>query len=392
MNILHTVEFYPPSVGGVEEVVKQLSEHLVKLGHHVTIATTKLPNRKFTKLHGVKIVEFDITGNLVKRISGERQKYIDYVLNSKFDVITNFAAQQWATDLLLPVLDKIKAKKVFVPTGFSGFYSPFYKNYFNKMKEWMKEYDASIFLSGSYRDIDFARKNNIRNIKIIPNGASKEEFTKKTTINIRKILNIPDDHFLILDVGSHTGLKGHLEAIRIFSQAKIKRATFLIIGRPSKNIKSCYRLCKINEFASQLSPNNLKFEKRILIRDLTRPQTVAAFKASDLFLFTSRIECSPIVLFESLAAKTPFLTTDVGNAKEIINWTRGGKLLPTTINCWGYSQVQAAQSAKILEDCYHHRPRLSLMRKRGHTAWLKKFTWEKIANKYESLYESLIHS
>ena len=35
MKILHTVEFYHPSIGGMQEVVKQLSERLVLLGHEL---------------------------------------------------------------------------------------------------------------------------------------------------------------------------------------------------------------------------------------------------------------------------------------------------------------------------------------------------------------------
>lgn len=382
MKILHTVESYYPTVSGMAEAVRQISEGLVKLGHEVTVATTKTPKRKQKIAGGVKIVDFNITGNLVRGISGEKQKYIDYALNSKFDIITNFAAQQWATDIALPILDQIKAKKVFVPTGFSGYYSPLYKNYFKKMKKWMKEYDMNIFLSNSYRDIDFARKNNIKNIKVIPNGASKKEFINKTDINIRKELNVPGDHFLIITVGSHTGLKGHSETIKIFCKAKMEKATLLIIGKHSKITSGCYPLCQLLKSISR---------KNILIKDLTREQTVAAFKTADIFLFTSRVECSPIVLFESLAAGTPFLTTDVGNAREIIKWTKGGKLLPTRINRLGYSRAQVTQSAKILEDCYHHRSQLSLMGKKGYKAWLKKFTWEKIAKEYESLYKTLVH-
>jgi len=132
MRILHTVEFYDPSVGGMQEVVKQLSERLVTLGHDVTVATTKLPNRKSLEFNGVRIVEFAISGSLVRGLSGEVERYKKFLVESKFDVVTNFAAQQWATDLALGVLDKIKAKKVFVPTGFSGFYLPEYQDYFEK--------------------------------------------------------------------------------------------------------------------------------------------------------------------------------------------------------------------------------------------------------------------
>jgi len=49
MNILHCVESYYPSVGGMQEVVKQLSERLVKLGHAVKVATRNNPDRNFTE-------------------------------------------------------------------------------------------------------------------------------------------------------------------------------------------------------------------------------------------------------------------------------------------------------------------------------------------------------
>ena len=362
MNILHTVESYYPEVSGMATVVQQISERLVKLGHKVIVATRGIPARKNKKIiNGVHLVEFN-----------NPQKYQNYLINSSFDIMTNFAAQQWATDLALPILNKIKTKKVFVPTGFSKLNFFFYKKYFNNMENYMKQYDMNIFLSQNFRDINFARKNKIRKIKVIPNGASEEEFLKKSKINIREVLNIPKDHFLVLNVSSHTGLKGHFETIRIFNKAGIKKSTLLMIGKHPKSIISCYWSCQFLKFISG---------KNILIQDLNREQTVAAFKAADVFLFTSRVECSPLVLFESIAAKTPFLTYDVGNSKEIIKWTKGGELLPTAVD----------KSAAILKKHYQNPGKLTGMGKTGHNAWLKNFTWEIIARKYETLYYNLIH-
>jgi len=384
MKILHTTESYYPEVSGMAEVVRQLSEELVKLGHDVTVATAKNPQRKNKKtINGVHIVEFEISGKSALKISGDTKKYQEYLINSSFDVITNFAAQQWATDLVLPILTEIKAKKVFVPTGFSGLYFPLYRDYYKRMKTWMKEYDANIFLSKNYRDIDFARKNNIQKIKVIPNGASKEEFLTKSKVDIRKKLGIPNDHFLVLTVGSHTGLKGHSEAIRIFCKADTKKATFLLVGKKTNSIRGCYARCKLAKAVSG---------KNILIKDLSREETVAAFKAADIFLFTSRVECSPIVLFESLAAKTLFLTTDVGNAKEIIKWSNSGILLPTKIDKGGYSCALVPESAAILKKIFTNPRKRKIMAQRGFMAWRKNFTWENIALQYEHVYKEISKS
>jgi glycosyltransferase involved in cell wall biosynthesis len=384
MKILHTVESYYPDVNGMSEVVRRLSEGLVALGHDVTVVTGKNIQRKGKKnINGVKIVEFNVSGKSALIIYGNAKKYQNYLTNSTFDIITNFAGQQWATDLMLPILKNIKAKKVFVPTGFSGLYSLIYRNYYKKMKQWMKEYDLNIFLSKNYRDINFARKNKVGKIKVLPNGASKKEFSIYSRVDIRQKLSIPSDHFLILNVSSHTRLKGHADAIKIFEKANLPKTTFLIIGKHPKTFRSCYNQCRLKASLGK---------KNILIEDLTRKETVAAFKSANLFLFTSKVECSPLVLFECLAGKTPFLSTDVGNAKEIVGWTKGGILLPTKINKLGYSSVQIDGSIKVLKDCYDNRKKLCSTAKAGHKNWQKKFTWEKITKQYEKVYFSLLKS
>src|SRR6185369_6972995 len=75
MKILHTVEFYSPSVGGAQEVVRQVSEQLASRGHHVTVATTNMPARRSGMTNGVHIEAFDISGNAVRGFKGETHRY-----------------------------------------------------------------------------------------------------------------------------------------------------------------------------------------------------------------------------------------------------------------------------------------------------------------------------
>jgi L-malate glycosyltransferase len=387
MRVLHTVQFYHPSVGGMQEVVKQLSERLVKLGHEVTVATSRFPGRIENPLNGVRIVEFDISGNLASRLRGEVETYRRFLLENDFDVITNFAAQQWATDIALPLLDKIRAAKVFVPTGFSGFFSEQYRNYFSAMKSWMHKYDMNVFLSADYRDINFAHDCGVKNITVIPNGAGEEEFLCEPAIDIRALLGIPRDKFLILHVGSHTGLKGHAEAMKIFSMARIRNAILLIIAN---GFDGCANSCKIRKTFANM---RLKWQgggKQLIMLSLPRMETIAAYREADLFLFPSRLECSPLVLFECMASRTPYLTTDVGNAREIIEWSGGGILLPTTKDASGCVRADVGGSAVLLEDIYGNRKKRQLMQDAGFLAWQERFTWSKIAGAYEDLYRMLV--
>jgi glycosyltransferase involved in cell wall biosynthesis len=387
MKILHTVESYHPSVGGMQEVVKQLSERLVALGHQVTVVTRKNPERKFTEFNGVKIKDFEIGGNTVNGIEGDEEGYRNYLLNSDFDIVTFFAAQQWATDVALPILDQIKGKKVSVPTGYSGLYNPQYKTYFENMKVWIRGYDMNVYLSDDYRDINFARENKIAKTIIIPNGAAADEFLPDNGISIRKKLNIPETNFLILLVGGYSGAKGHKEAAKIFLRSKLKNATLLMIGNKYEYFRRQY----IKEpLFGLLRFLKLGSSKQIIFGHYTRPETVSAYKEADLFLFPSNIECSPIVLFEAMASKTPFLTTDVGNSPEIIQWSGGGMLLPTSKDNRGYSHAKISGSVKIVNELFANKQKRDELAKKGFEAWQQKFSWEIIAKKYEELYKSLI--
>lgn len=389
LNILHTVQFYEPSVGGMQEVVKQLSERLAQLGHHVTVATSRERRRKKLIINGVTVREFNVSGNQVVGFRGEKKNYVDFILNSEFDVVTNFAAQQWATDLILPHLEEIRGKKVFVPTGFSALYLPQYRHYFQNMKRWMNQYDMNVFLSYKYRDIEFAKKNQIEKRMVIPNGADEREFTPKSSYSIRKKLHIPKADTLILHVGSHTGSKGHKEAIDIFSKAEIVNCTFLIAANTVGN--GCGNQCKIREFISSVSPDMKKRNKRLIIKSLPRKDVIQAYKDADMFLFPSNIECSPLVLFECMASKTPFLATDVGNSKEIISWSKSGVLLPTIKKPDGYCTADVDKSALLLEKMYHSQNRRIKMAENGYKAWKRSFTWEKINQQYEKLYYHLVN-
>lgn len=389
MKILHTVQAYKPAAGGMAEAVRQISEGLVRRGHTVHVATEAHPDRQEKRPGGVLVHEFNVKGSMVNGFKGDLKPYQDFVLSGGYDVVVNFAAQQWATDALLPVLQDLSSRKVFVPTGFSGLYWPDYQEYFSRMPGWMRQYDLNIFLSSRYRDAEFAKAHGVENWTLIPNGADEEEFERNDLPDIRARLNIPRHHFLITHIGSHTGLKGHRDAIAIFSRSRIRDATFLLIG--GRVNATCLTSCRRRRAVFHYNPRHWGNDKRFHLATLDRDQTVAALKAADLFLFPSQIECSPLVLFECLAAQTPFLTTDVGNAGEIVEKTGGGQVLPTRHFDNGLSRADVRQSVRCLETLWADPQRRALMAAQGHSAWRKRFTWEYIARLYEKAYAGLLN-
>ena len=416
MNILHTVESYIPAHNGMAEVVRQISERLVRRGHRIVVATSRDPQRRNTEINGVQIEEFAISGNRVHGIRGESERYWQFLLDSSFDVVVNFAAQQWATDLALPVLTRIRGKKVFVPTGFSALYSHDYSEYYQCMKDWMHGYDMNVFHSLDYRDTVFARQALIKRTAWIPNGAAEEEFCSEPQRDIRQRLGIPLPHLLVLHVGGFTGDKGQLDAIEIFCASRLTNATLLLVSedfhrmgneslRPGTVVKNAVKYLFLPEefwksrdleairiLILKHKPGTWLTKKKVLCACLSREETIAAYKTADVFLFPSHIECSPIVLFECMASKTPFVTTDVGNAREIVQWSNGGEIMPTrqTDDNYHSSRADIQGAVRVFAGLCQDKRRREEMAEAGYQAWKNGFTWQDIALRYEHLYESLL--
>jgi glycosyltransferase involved in cell wall biosynthesis len=380
MRILHTVEYYAPSVGGAQEVVRQISEQLARRGHDVTVATTALPGRREKNIDGVLIEEFEISGNAVRGYSGEIDRYTRYLRNGDFDVMMNYAAQQWATDLAFTVLDAVPYRKVLAPCGFSALYDSSYAGYFGALPSVMRRYDEVVFHSNDYRDRRFAREHGVAG-RLIPNGASREEF-ERIPCDFRRRHGIDARRALLLTVGSHTGAKGHRAAIEAFAKAKIGPSTLVVIG-DSRGTAGCFRECRRLALRTALCSAG---RKRVLLLAPPREETVAAFAAADLFVFPSNLECSPIVLFEALAARTPFVTAAVGNAAEIAEWTGGGVVLPTRQKNDGSCDIDVADLARAIEDLIHDAHARTALADAGHAAWKARFTWETLAREYERAY------
>lgn len=416
MRILFCCQFYAPSVGGVQEVIRQLAERLVSKGHKVTVATTKLRLRKFDTLNGVIIKGFDISGNRISKMVGEVEDYQSFVCGDDFDIALIYAAQQWTFDALWPVVHKIRFPKVFVPCGFSGLYETGYAKYYQQIPEILRQFNHLVFNATKYRDIDFTRDCGIGNFSVIPNGASETEFSVALDLSFRVRHGIPQQSFVFLTVGSFTGMKGHQELVNAFARMKLpdnQHATLILNGNEVQRLdiglggiaRKFAGLAKTHGLfyaskqslkklvGSSASPksvgesiNRSQPNKLTLVTDLPRKDLTQAFMAANLFVFASNIEYSPLVLFETAAAGTPFLSVTVGNAAEIAQWTGAGVMCPSEIDLKGYSRVDEKVLAQSMAELMVQKDLLENMGALGRQNWYKNFTWTRIADQYERLF------
>ena len=447
MRILLGCEFYSPSVGGVQEVMRQLAERLVLQGHDVTVATTELPERISDTLNGVKIRGFKVSGNLARGIKGQVAEYRRFVTSHDFDLILIKAAQQWTFDALWPELPKLRAEKVFIPCGFSGLYEPAYTEYFELLPQILRQFDHLIFYASEYRDIDFARRYGITKYSIIPNGASETEFSAERDVSFRHRYGIGSDELLFLTVGRLSSAKGHLDVAKAFLVADFGgNSTTLILNGNDGNAGSASSaldvltdkareyvrvICDIHRtegfpaatahcvhgllnklgvrmgrYVAAKAPRIITFReelsrvidrihaqargKRVLLMDLPRPELVQAYMNADLFVFASHVEYSPLVLFESVAAGTPFLSVPVGNAEEIASWTGAGVICPAHKDDRGYTRVDPTVFGECWAGLVKDKAYLQRLGATGKQIWTEKYTWQTIAGQYERLFQHLL--
>lgn len=364
LDILFTVEFYSPHIGGSELVVQHIAERLVRRGHRVTVATTRLPERDFCELNGVNIIEFSIAGNSARGITGDTEAYLRFLRICPHSIVVHYAAQQWATDLAFSVLRETAARRVNIlaPCGYSALLNedtlrwPQFQTYFTKiLPQMLPLFDAVVYHSAQYTDYRYGMRLGLSNSVVIPNGTDEEEFMIPPTLDFRQRYGI-QTKYMGLCVANYLPGKGQERVIACVRAMGRDDFTMVFIGKEGSERKTLER------FAKNI-PNVL------FLTDIPRKETVAAFHAADIFLFGSHIEASPLVILEAKASRTPFVSTDCGNVKE---W-KGG------IVCEAHDMAFYAN--RILDD-ENLRKRLA---EEGWKEWKERLTWSAVVDQWEEL-------
>jgi glycosyltransferase involved in cell wall biosynthesis len=361
LRILATVERYAPAIGGAERVVQRVAEGLAARGHEVHVLTGG--PREDVQLGGVQVHRLPVSGNEVRGIQGDGASVLDLIARIDPDVLFNYAAQTWATDCCLPLLEcEERPRMVMAPCGFSGLGKRSYRAYFAAMPERLRRYDALILHSTVYQDWRFAADSGAEPRFVVPNGADAPPADAAQRSG-------PPPGASAVTVGSHVVSKGHAEfarAIRVL--ARDRPLTGTIVAPPRRGldaVRGCQLTCQAR---ARLQP--------LEIVEGTDPGAVArAIAAADLFLFTSRVECAPLVILEAMAAGTPWVSYDVGNVSE----------LPGGVVAGSFRELVDG-AREVLHGC---RPELGPA---GRQAWEANHRWEKIVPRYESVFTEVLEA
>ena len=300
-------------MGGVQNHIRAIARYLPKEKFEVGIATSKDAKRKVKNISEGKVYEFNITGNLVRGYKGETKKYQDFLLKNKFDIIFFYGAQQWSFDLSLPIIEKIKEKKIFTPCGFSKLNGLYYFFYYLLIKLKINEFNKIILFSREYQDYEFCSKYYKKSLTIIPNAGVmckvkiNQKFEKKNTLKI-------------LNVGKFSLKKNQLYLLLTAFFIKRKIILNFYFNNYGIYYQSLFLLSKvINKIKGEQVKVNFHYNK-------SANQISKSYIENDLFVFTSVIECSPLVIYDAAVNSLPFISSKVGNVSEIARKSKIGIL------------------------------------------------------------------
>jgi len=206
--------------------------------------------------------------------------------------------------------------------------------------------------------LDLLRERGVESpIEVIPTGVDVERFSHGDAARFRKHYQIPRDAFLVGHVGRlapEKNLSFLIEAVGKFL-SKHPTAYFVLVG--SGPLEA--------ELQQQLDAQNLHDRVR-LTGVLQGDELISAYRAMDVFAFSSLSETQGMVLTEAMAADTPVVAIEGPGVSDVLRDRKNGRLLPgedagafADALAWVATKKGAAKQ-KLIAEAHHTAEEFSL--------------------------------
>jgi len=317
---------FPPSIGGVEAIARNVARELAKRGHEVHIVTSNLDvttqrpvtdlgieEREGVIVHKLKPSNFRV--GYARTLEGLKET----IAKIKPDIVHAhnlhphlFQSIKWKSKLGYRLVAQLHFPTA---TGIDHFTA----RLLFKLVMWnlvKSQYRVDAFIAHTYMEREWLVSEGIEGsrihvvrfpgvpdklLKYRPKSNIHEKLSANTVITyISRIHPRKGQHLL---VESTTYLKHYLRDFKVY-----------IAGPPSdlNYLRELYALV-----------DKLNLGKNVVIdpRPLSEEEKLDAIGSSDVFACTTLRDIHPIVILEALALKTPVVATDVGAIPEMLNPT-----------------------------------------------------------------------
>jgi len=380
MNILLLNYEFPPMGGGASVATFNIAKHLVALGHHVDILTSRINGQKS---------EENIGGVTVYRVISFRNsihdcgmfgafsflffavfRFILLTRKNRYDWLTYFFSLPTAALSLLPG----EHRKIPYIVSLRGSDVPMYDPYnqmlqlFHKMLMPVTRYiwrhaRKVIALSSSLKETALKTCSDIE-IDIIPNGIEIEVFLpcKQFTPNAKKMRIIT-----VTRLVERKGVQHILKALADLRKdgITIENISLLIVGTGNYEYQ-LKTLCK------QLYLNDVV----TFYGFCPRYELPKLYGKSDIFILPSLAESFGVVFAEAMACALPIISTNAGAIPDLVKEKQGILVEPGNVNA-------LKEAIKYMLD---NKEKWDAMGSASRDRICKKYSWKSVAKKYSYIY------
>lgn len=362
-----TSRFPPEGIGGTEFLSYNTAKYLAKSGNEVYVITSggkEAPAQEIKEGFNICRISYPKLSSFGVLIFWVRIYF--YIKKINPDIVHCQTAQMGPPCLL--------AKKMLgIPYIVFGHGSDIYLSW-----KFKKTISKTIFSSaGAVVALTNHMKNAMakyckKEIIIIPNGASMEDFGGLSKETARTKLKISPQEKVILFVGRIITLKGVEYLVEAFLtvKKKIQNVKLFLLGEGEQfqEVQSIVKKSKL--------VNEVIFTGNVPVEDI--PCYMAA---SDIFVLPSLSEGFPLVIIEAMASGLPIVATKVTGLPEIVKDGENGFLVEAK------NPDQIAEKVLLLLKDDNLRERISKINKERS----KEYSLENVVDKLEKIYLEIIN-
>ncbi|MDY6824960.1 MAG: glycosyltransferase [Thermodesulfobacteriota bacterium] len=332
MRICMFTNTYLPHVGGVARSVSILTRDLQKLGHRVLVIAPEFQdnNHRDADDHVIRLPaiqnfngsDFSVSVPMPFILKEAVSEFQPDIIHSHHPFLLGDSALRAARNYQLPMV--FTHHTLYEQyTHYVPFDSDVMKRFVIKLTtQYANMCNRIIAPSQSIAELIISRGVR-RPIEPIPTGVDTAFFKEGNGQGFRETLGIPRDAFVI----GHLGRLAPEKNLSYLAQAvagcltQHPQAFFLVVGDgPSKKeMQQIFDTENVGSraiFAGKKAGNDLR----------------NAYKAMDLFVFSSKSETQGMVLAEAMASGLPVVALDASGAREVVKDGKNGRLLPGDAN------------------------------------------------------------
>jgi glycosyltransferase involved in cell wall biosynthesis len=386
LRVLHYVPNFVTLVGGRENFVYGLVNHLKKFGIEQSIVTSGSTENRQTRFDGLTV--FSLTE---RKFGGYiiLENLVNVLRRHKFDLINIHGYGEYTADMtcLLKKTGFLRVPTVLTTHGLSGLINAYFAI---SPASLLTPSQRIKRLPHLFYDFTLGRLEVATFDRIIVVSEEEKSYLYHLGLKEEKIVKIPvavNDIFFsassnaakkrenyVLYVGRIVEYKGldtlakAIKELRVASNTELK---CIMIGKDFG-----YR-GKLQSLVDKLGITDL-----VEFIDHVPQNRLANYYSSALVtVLCSLTEGFPLSLVESMAAGTPFVATPVGAIPDLVNQSKAGLIVPV-----GDAKALADAIRQLVED----RKMWAEMSARSREN-ATKFRWDNIAKSYYQLYKDLVH-